>query len=98
MRRQFSGVVKYCKADHLAFAEDVPQPEIDVQPAIGLHGGLAGDEALRLDHAPIAEARRHVDVEIFSMKDAGLSERKRPDRSRSARHDGRDVAPFGARQ
>ncbi len=48
--------------DHLAFAENVPQAEIDAQAAVGLHGGLAGHEPLGLDGAPIAEARRHVDV------------------------------------
>ncbi len=34
--------------------------------------------------------------DIRSMKDAGLTERKRPDRSRSARTHRRDIAPFGA--
>ena len=34
------------QAQHLAFAVDIPQAEIDAQPAVGLHRDLAGDQRL----------------------------------------------------
>jgi len=50
------------KAQHLAGAEHVPQPEIDAQPPVGLHRHLAGDQALGGDGAPALEIGHGVDV------------------------------------
>src|SRR4030095_1279711 len=67
------------QADHLSLAKDVPQPEIHPEPAIGLSDRLAGDEALVLDRAPVAESRRHIDVAHL------LDERRRIERSEKTR-------------
>ena len=44
------------QAHHLAFAKNIPETEFNFQAAVGLHGGLAGHQSLRLNGAPIASA------------------------------------------
>ena len=67
------------QADHLLFAENIPEAEVDF--AAGRRGAarLAGDEALRVDDAPIAEARDGAEVRDF------LDERARIERQKQAR-------------
>ncbi|MEI9931781.1 MAG: hypothetical protein WDM89_14900 [Rhizomicrobium sp.] len=60
--RASSPLRKILEAKHLAFAIDIPQPEIDPQTAIALLRDLASDEPLRGDHPPVRERRRGVDV------------------------------------
>ena len=62
MRRQLSGAVKYCWPVELLAGEHVPQPELGLQPAVGLAGDAAGDQRLRVDRAPVGKARHRVDV------------------------------------
>ena len=46
----------------LLAGEHIPQPELRLQTAVGLTGDAAGDQRLRVDGAPIGEARQRVDV------------------------------------
>ena len=62
MRRQFSGVVKYCLPCELLAGEHVPQPELGLEPSVGLARDAAGDERLRVDGAPVGEARHRVEI------------------------------------
>ena len=59
-------------AQHLAFAEDVPQTEIDPQPAVGLQRHLARHQALRVDRAPAGESGRDIDVGDVFDKGLGI--------------------------
>ncbi len=49
-------------AGELLAGEHVPQPELDLEAAVGLARDAPDHERLRVDHAPILEARRHVDI------------------------------------
>jgi hypothetical protein len=63
---------------HLAFAEDIPQAEIDLQSPIGLHQGLPGYQALGLDRTPIAKPRRRVDVGDSLDERSGIERAEEP--------------------
>ena len=62
MRRQFSGVVVYCRPTICISPKMSQRRKSTLKRPSGCIVGLAGDEPLRLNRAPIAEARRHVDV------------------------------------
>src|SRR5581483_2876987 len=40
----------------------VPEAELDLEPAVALRGDVAGQQALRIDEPPVAEARLGVAV------------------------------------
>ena len=56
--------------DHLLFGEHVPEPELGPEPSVGNDLDPALDQRLRVDHAPIAEARQVA--ERFRGLDKGL--------------------------
>ena len=62
MRRQLSGVVKYCWPVELLAGEHVPQPEFGLEPSVALPRDAAGDQRLRVDRAPVGKARQRVGV------------------------------------
>jgi hypothetical protein len=49
-------------AGELLAGEHVPQPELGLQPAVGLTGHSAGDQRLRVDGLPVGKARHRVDI------------------------------------
>ena len=68
MRRQLSGVGEILLAGELLAGEHVPQPELGLEPAVGLARDAAGDQRLRVDGAPVGEsAARASKLAIFSM-------------------------------
>ncbi len=78
--------------DHLCFAENIPQAEIDLEPAVRLRRHHAGDEALRLDGAPVAEAGRHVDVGNLLDIGGGVERAEQARTIQIVAHYGGDVA------
>ncbi len=62
MRRQLSGVVKYCWPDCCWPANHVPEAELRAQPSVALPRHAAGNQRLRIDRAPVREFRRDIGI------------------------------------
>src|SRR6185295_2649563 len=84
---------------HLLLRDDIPQPEFDAQLAIGLRLHVAGHERLRIDDAPIAEARHRLE-RLRSLNERALIDRREQAGAfEIARDDGGNLrADVGAKQ
>ena len=49
-------------AGELLAGDHVPQPELDLEPAVALARDAAGDQRLRVDRAPVGKARQRVEA------------------------------------
>ena len=63
-------------AGELLAGEHVPQPELGVQPPVALPRDAAGDERLRIDGAPVGEARHRVDAGDRFDEGGGIDRRE----------------------
>ena len=76
MRRQLSGVVKYCWPASCWPGEHVPQPEFGFEPAVALARDPPGRQRLRVDGAPIGKSRHGVNVGDFFKKGRRIDRRE----------------------
>ncbi len=80
-------------AGELLAGEHVPQPEFDLEAAVGLTRDAPDHEALRVDHAPILKARSHVDILDLLDECRGLDRREQAAAAQIGGDHAREVAP-----